>query len=534
MVRRSSRSRSRGRPDVYQAGEVKTPERKKVASKKEKPAPEEKKMGFEAGDTVMAKWPGSKLYYNAKIQIVRAESNEYDVEFENGIVFTVIAKEVYKQSSGSLRKAVTSRKSKSRARSTGRGKKTKVISINQDSEEESINVSNSNKSVGFEEPLENLLKEGIVAFNDSRTSAKGSNSSKVSKKASSSSRISKKNSSSSKIPQEILSSDLTEDEETAEPVRASNSSRRSRKTSNNSQISQKLSNSSRRSAIAVEVDENEVEDISSEEDEPPVTRSASRRSASSKIIENGNEVLPERLSGSSRISSAPITDVYSDDEELVSVSGRPSGSSQVSKKMSVSSRISTLLSGNSESGGSNKPSQSSTTSKKMSFSSMISKIVGGVTTPEETVNVEIEQNSENEEITKKVSVSSQKSGKISKSSVKNNSIELSDDSEVIEEEVESAEVFSPRRSSRISARPSNSTNVSKVTNNSLRLDEYSEDELDESKADAAADTCTAVNKEGSWSFEWVWAILFMFLCPAILITLHTICTGNGKSWDLKN
>jgi len=533
MVRRSSRSRSRGRPDVYQAGEVKTPERKKVASKKEKLAPEEKKMAFEAGDTVMAKWPGSKLYYNAKIQIVRAESNEYDVEFENGIVFTVIAKEVYKQSSGSLRKAVTSRKSKSksRARSTGRGKKTKVISINQDSEEESINVSNSNKSVGFEEPLENLLKEGIVEFNDSRTSAKGSNSSKVSKKASSSSRISKKNSSSSKIPQEILSSDLTEDEETAEPVRASNSSRRSRKTSNNSQISQKLSNSSRRSAIAVEVDENEVEDISSEEDEPPVTRSASRRSASSKIIENGNdelivEVLPERLSGSSRISSAPITDVYSDDEELLSVSGRPSGSSQVSKKMSVSSRISTLLSGNSESGGSNKPSQSSTTSKKMSFSSMISKIVGGVTTPEETVNVEIEQNSENEEITKKVSVSSQKSGKISKSSAKNNSIELSDDSEVIEEEVESAEVFSPRRSSRISARPSNSTNVSKVTNNSLRLDEYSEDELDESKADAAADTCTAVNKEGSWSFEWVWAILFMFLCPAILITLHTICTGN--------
>merc|ERR1712055_385210 len=101
---------------------------------------------------------------------------------------------------------------------------------------------------------------------------------------------------------------------------------------------------------------------------------------------------------------------------------------------------------------------------------------------------------------------------------------------LIEDEVVTAEVFSPRRSSRISARPSNSTNVSKVTNNSLRLDEYSEDELEESKADTAADTTNAVNEAGSWSFEWVWALLFMFLCPAILITLHTICTGNGKSF----
>jgi len=532
MVRRSSRSRSRGRPEVYQAGEVKTPERRKGVAKKDKPAPEEKKMSFEAGDTVMAKWPGSKLYYNAKIQIVRPESNEYDVEFENGIVFTVAAKEVYKQSSGALRKAVTSRKSKSRARSTGRGKKAKSILINQDSEEESINISNSNKSVGFDEPLEKLLTEGIVKeeVKVSKTSEKASNSSKVSKKASNSSRISKRESNSSKSALEILSSNLTEDEE-PEPVRASNSSRKSRKTSSNSQISQKLSNSSRKSVKPVEEVDNDVEDVSSEEDEPPVTRSASRRSASSKIIENGDiepliEATPERLSGSSRISTAPITDVFSDDEELVSVSGRPSGSSHVSKKMSISSRISNLISGKSDAGDSRKPSKSSTISKKMSFSSVISQIIGGVTAHEEAVNVEIEQISENEDVVKKISVSSQKSGKISNSSAKDESIEFSNGAEVLEEEVESEEVVTPRRSSRISARTSNSTNVTKVTNNSLRLDEYSEDELDESKAEVAADTSISAKEQRSWNFEWVWAILFMFLCPAILITLHTICTGN--------
>eukprot|EP00091_Calanus_sinicus_P014271 TRINITY_DN31720_c0_g1_i1.p1 TRINITY_DN31720_c0_g1~~TRINITY_DN31720_c0_g1_i1.p1 ORF type:complete len:145 (-),score=27.80 TRINITY_DN31720_c0_g1_i1:344-778(-) len=112
----------------------------------------------------------------------------------------------------------------------------------------------------------------------------------------------------------------------------------------------KLSNSSRKSIQAEDISE----DVSSEEDEPPVTRS--RRSASSKIIENGdNEQLiqPSRTSGSSRISSTPITDVYSDDEELLSVSARPSTSSKFSKKLSISSRISNLISGNSDDGESN-------------------------------------------------------------------------------------------------------------------------------------------------------------------------------------
>merc|ERR1719281_1768708 len=146
--------------------------------------------------------------------------------------------------------------------------------------------------------------------------------------------------------------------------------------------------------------------------------------------------------------------------------------------MSISSRISNLISGKSDAGDSRKPSKSSTLSKKMSFSSVISQIIGGVTAHEEAVNVEIEQISENEDVIKKISVSSQKSGKISNSSAKDESIEFSNPAEVLEEEVESEEVVTPRRSSRISARTSNSTIVTKVTNNSLRLDEYSEDELD--------------------------------------------------------
>ena len=223
----------------------------------------------------------------------------------------------------------------------------------------------------------------------------------------------------------------------------------------------------------------------------------------------------------------------SDDEELLSVSARPSTSSKISKKLSISSRISNLISGNSEDGESNKPSKSSIISKKMSFTSRISQMVGGVTTHEETVNVEIEQPSQSSEIKKSVSVSSQKSGRISKSSAKNENIEFSDDAENTEEEADSTEVLSPRRSSRISTRVSNSTNISnkssKVANNSVRLDEYSEDELEESKAEIQPDTGIPVKKSGSWSFEWVWAILFMFLCPTILITLHTICTGNGNS-----
>merc|ERR1719319_1813775 len=44
----------------------------------------------------MGRWPGSNLYFKAKVVLLREEDNEYDVEFSNGTVFTLKAKDVYK------------------------------------------------------------------------------------------------------------------------------------------------------------------------------------------------------------------------------------------------------------------------------------------------------------------------------------------------------------------------------------------------------------------------------------------------------
>jgi len=51
---------------------------------------------YEVGTEVMGRWPGSNLYFKAKVVLVRDEDNEYDVEFSNGTVFTLKAKDVYK------------------------------------------------------------------------------------------------------------------------------------------------------------------------------------------------------------------------------------------------------------------------------------------------------------------------------------------------------------------------------------------------------------------------------------------------------
>ena len=66
MPRRSARSRSRGRPDRYEEAAA-TPKPKKVAKPKAEAEPEEKKM-FGEGEAVMARWPGSSLFFKAKVQ----------------------------------------------------------------------------------------------------------------------------------------------------------------------------------------------------------------------------------------------------------------------------------------------------------------------------------------------------------------------------------------------------------------------------------------------------------------------------------
>ena len=46
----------------------------------------------QAGDPVMARWPGSRLYYNAQLVKALTSTGEYEVEFENGVTFTLTPK----------------------------------------------------------------------------------------------------------------------------------------------------------------------------------------------------------------------------------------------------------------------------------------------------------------------------------------------------------------------------------------------------------------------------------------------------------
>ncbi len=58
----------------------------------------------------------------AKVTYVRDEDAEYDVEYENGTVYTIKAKDVYKQTSAVIKRAERQR-SKSRGRSPARSKR---------------------------------------------------------------------------------------------------------------------------------------------------------------------------------------------------------------------------------------------------------------------------------------------------------------------------------------------------------------------------------------------------------------------------
>lgn len=81
-------------------------------------------MEFNEGDNVMARWPGTSLYFKAKVTFVRDDDNEYDVQYEDGTVYTIKAKEVSKTAA----KSVTGKKTPSRSRSRGRspGRKAKA------------------------------------------------------------------------------------------------------------------------------------------------------------------------------------------------------------------------------------------------------------------------------------------------------------------------------------------------------------------------------------------------------------------------
>merc|ERR1719210_3318355 len=52
----------------------------------------------------MARWPGTALYFKSKVTYVRDDDNEYEVQFEDGTIYTLKAKEVKKNGSHSYRK----------------------------------------------------------------------------------------------------------------------------------------------------------------------------------------------------------------------------------------------------------------------------------------------------------------------------------------------------------------------------------------------------------------------------------------------
>merc|ERR1711971_634475 len=72
-------------------------------------------MAFEEGDEVMSKWPGTALFFKSKVTYVRADDNEYDIQFEDGTVYTLKAKEVRKTV-----KVAASKTERRRSRSRGR------------------------------------------------------------------------------------------------------------------------------------------------------------------------------------------------------------------------------------------------------------------------------------------------------------------------------------------------------------------------------------------------------------------------------
>lgn len=80
------------------------------------------KLAFAEGAEVMARWPGSSLFFKAKVAQLREDTEEYDVEFENGTVYTLKVKDVFKMNSKVMKKA-TGTRARSKSKSKGRGRK---------------------------------------------------------------------------------------------------------------------------------------------------------------------------------------------------------------------------------------------------------------------------------------------------------------------------------------------------------------------------------------------------------------------------
>ena len=203
--------------------------------------------------------------------------------------------------------------------------------------------------------------------------------------------------------------------------------------------------------------------------------------------------LKRRASNGSQASRRSQFDAFSDDEELLSVSQRPS----VSSNVSMSEKSSTF----------------SSKFERVSFSSTINKLLDGVfTEPPKVTNVpQAEEgtldNTANENLSQSVEDQTE-------------SLNISEEGKTEEKNRDSPiKEKSPFVSNdREDKQPSQS--------DSSRLDDFSEDELDDMKPSSQK------IEERSANLDWMVSLFFMILSPLILISLHNF--SNKTSLSLLN
>ena len=221
----------------------------------------------------------------------------------------------------------------------------------------------------------------------------------------------------------------------------------------------------------------------------------------SKKVSNKSFKEPvSKTSNGSRVASrASKTDIFSDDdEELLSVSQRPSASSLIlskSKRLSSSSKLG----------------QTSRSSRmdRVSFSSTIN-----------NNNNLKKQESIVEEVNSKDDIANGENSEV---------IESDDQKETNDKDNETTVSEKSESKISMSSKISNKSKPSKKSSNtSLGLDEFSEDEFEDDKVTTATVRALVATSSGH-NFEWIISIFFMILCPLVLIFLHNLCTAHGTN-----
>ena len=246
------------------------------------------------------------------------------------------------------------------------------------------------------------------------------------------------------------------------------------------------------------IEAKESADLTEDEDITSILVNAasnlSQKFSNSSFKEPGKIVRPSNGSKSaSRTSrSAKSPDMFSDDEEIATQRNS-------SKRLSKSSRSSRL--------------------DKVSFSSTINSLLDNVFKKNEIPSNGTHGVNGNEE-----------NGDDSVEHINGENLE---NEESIEEIEKSDKKVS--KSSRVSTRSTTTKSSKKpALNTSQGLDEFSEDEMPEVPKPSIELAPEEAPTIAGFNCEWMISLFFMFLCPSILITLHNICTSNGKKKLQKN